>query len=244
VEESKKDGVKKWKDDGVVEGDWIEADDGGIVQVLKRGDISHPNDRKNYKAHKGYIRTVVGTFLINNNTYMDTDFAQHPNRYTFSKTLKNANANFKKRENITKRERLFATEVIVGKDAVAAVQNVYGEGDFNKAKKKALILLKQERIMKEVEKGALDIAKKLGIDHEYVLTRLKFLADEGEDDNIILQSTKELGKIIGTSGQTVKQRDIGIMGVFQGFSPQQLSGAMEGRKELADGEVPQADDGQ
>jgi hypothetical protein len=164
---------------------------------------------------------------------MDTDFAQHPNRYTFSKTLKNANANFKKREKITKQERLFATEVIVGKDAIKAVQNVYGENDPMKARKKALILLKQDRIMHEVEKGALDVAKKLGIDHEYVLRRLKFLADEGEDDNVILQSTKELGKIIGTSGQTIKQRDVGIMGVFRGFSPQQLSGASEGRKEIA-----------
>jgi hypothetical protein len=178
------------------------------------------------------MRTVVGTFLINDNTYMDTDFDQHPNRYTFSKTLKLAGSNFKTRKNITKKERLFATEVIVGKDAVEAVQNVYGVGDYSKAKKKALILLKQERIMREVEKGALDVAKKLGIDHEYVLRRLKYLADRGEDENIILQSTKELGKIIGTSGSMVKQRDVGVVGLFQGFSPQQLQKAE--RVQIAD----------
>ena len=224
--------VKKWKDNPQ-EGDWVIADDGGVVQILKRSGISHPSDRKNWKAHKGYVRTVVGTFLLNDKTEMDTDFDMHPNRYTFSKNLKRANDNFKKRKNITKKEKLFATEVIVGKDAVSAVQNVYKEEDFNKAKKKAVLLLKQERIMNEVEKGVVDIAKGLGIDHEYVLRRLKALADTGEEENVVLQSLKELGKIIGTSNPATK-RDVGIVGMFQGFSPKQLEQAE--RKELTDGD--------
>ena len=63
------------------------------------------------------------------------------------------------------------------------------------------------------------------IDHEYILNKLKILADFSEDDNIILQSTKELGKIVGTSGNTIKQKEMGLLGVFQGFSPEQLEGA-------------------
>jgi tRNA-binding EMAP/Myf-like protein len=223
---------KYWKDDPQ-EGDWVKSDDGGIVQILKKNNISHPSDRKNWKAHKGYVRTVVGTFLLNDKTEMDTDFDLHPNRYTFSKSLKQSNENFKKRKNITKKEKLFATEVIVGKDAISAVQNVYKENDFNKAKKKAVLLLKQERIMNEVEKGVVDIAKGLGIDHEYVLRRLKSLADTGEEENVVLQSLKELGKIIGTSTPAIK-KDIGVVGMFQGFSPKQLEQAE--RKELTEGE--------
>jgi hypothetical protein len=79
--------------------------------------------------------------------------------------------------------------------------------------------------MKEIEKSVLDTAKELGIDHEYILGKLKNLADFSEDDNIILQSTKELGKIVGTSGNTVKQKEMGLIGMFQGFSPEQLEGA-------------------
>ena len=37
-----------------------------------------------------------------------------------------------------------------------------------------------------------------------------------------MQSTKELAKIIGTSGTTIKQKEMGIIGMFQGFSPEQL----------------------
>ena len=90
--------AKYWKD-SPEEGNWVIADDGGIVQVLKKNQIKHPSDRKNWKAHNGYLRTVVGTFLINKTSKMDTDFDSHPNRYTFSKNIKRADENFKKRKN-------------------------------------------------------------------------------------------------------------------------------------------------
>jgi len=150
----------------------------------------------------------------------DTDFEQHPNRYTFSKKLKTASDNFKTRKKITNKEREFTTHVITGMSAIDAAKNAYELEDFKKAKKKAIILLKQERIMSEIEKGVNDIAKSLGINHEYVLNKLKCLVDRSDDDNIVLQSVKELGKIIGTSGVTKK--DVGILGVFKGFSREQL----------------------
>ena len=112
-------------------------------------------------------------------------------------------------------------------------KKAYSEMSNQKARKKATILLKQERVMKEIEKGVLDVAKGLGIDHEYILGKLKNLADFSEDDNIILQSTKELGKIVGTSGNTIKQKEMGLLGVFQGFSDDQLEGAS--RNQLTEG---------
>ena len=48
-----------------------------------------------------------------------------------------------------------------------------------------------------------------------------------------LQSTKEIGKIIGTTGTTVKQKEVGMFGVFQGFSPEQLENIE--RDKLGDG---------
>ena len=86
--------------------------------------------------------------------------------------------------------------------------------------------------MSDIEKSVLDVAKGMGIDHEYVLNKLKSLADYSEDDNIILQSTKELGKIVGTAGVTVKQREVGLVGMFQGFSPDELHGANRDQPKL------------
>jgi len=224
-----------WRD--ADENDWVEADDGGVIQLLKVAKhVNHPNDRKNYKFAKGWVRTVVGSFLNRPNTHMDTDFSSHPNRYTFSKTIRNPSKRVKERKKITRKEREFATNVVVGMGAVDAYKKAYTEMSNSSARKKATILLKQERVMSEIEKGVLDVAKSLGIDHEYILSKLKHLADYSEDDNIILQSSKELGKIVGTSGATIKQREVGLLGMFQGFSGEELEGANREQKKIANGE--------
>ena len=208
------------------EGDWVFSDDGRIVQLLKVAhSVKHHGDRKNYKFAKGWVRTIVGTFLNRDNTFMDTDFSSHANRYTFSKTIKNPASRVRKRTKPTNKEKEFATNVVVGMGAVKAYMTAFQEENRNNAKKKAAVLLKQERIMKEIDRTALEVAKELGIDHEYILQKLKDLVDYSEDDNIQLQSVKELGKAIGTMGNTIKQKEIGVVGMFQGFSPKELKGA-------------------
>lgn len=205
------------------EGDWVYSDDRKIVQLLKVVDkIKHPNDRKNYKYASGYVRTVVGTFLKKKGSKMDTDFSKHPNRYTFSgKNPKSV----KERIGVTQREKIFATNVAVGMGPVKAYMDAYNNDDELQSRRRATILLKQERVMQEVEKSVLDIAKGMGLDHEYVLDKLKCLADNSSDDGIVLQSTKELAKIIGTTGTTIKSKEMGILGMFQGFTPEQLEKA-------------------
>ena len=109
------------------EGDWVMADeDSGIVQLLKVSDsIKHPNDRPNYKHSNGWGRTIVGTFLRNKKTKMDTDFEQHKNRYTFSKTIKNTNSRIKERKKTTNKEKIFATSVATGTNAVMAYMEAF-----------------------------------------------------------------------------------------------------------------------
>ena len=213
--------LKDWREGK--QGDWVWSDDGKIVQLLKVVDkIKHPNDRKNYKYASGYVRTVVGTFLKTKGVKMDTDFEKHPNRYTFSgKNPKSV----KDREGVTNKEKIFATNVAIGMGPVKAYMDAFNSDDELQSRRKATLLLKQERVMQEVEKSVLDVCKGMGLDHEYVLKKLKCLADNSSDDGIVLQSTKELAKIIGTSGTTVKSREMGIVGMFQGVSPEQLEKA-------------------
>jgi len=228
--------LEDWRD--ASEGDWVWSDDKRIIQLLKvSNSVKHPGDRKNYKYAKGWVRTVVGSFLNRPNVKMDTDFDQHPNRYTFSKKIKNTANRVYKRDHVTNKEKDFATNVVVGMGAVEAYKNAYKELSSSKARKRATILLKQERVMKEIEKSVLDVAKEMGVDHQYVLSKLKSLADFSEDDNIVLQSAKELGKIVGTSGNTVKQREVGLLGVFQGFSNEELEGASRDQKQIEEVQV-------
>ena len=139
------------------EGDWVYSDDRRIVQLLKVVDkIKHPNDRKNYKYASGYVRTVVGTFLKKKGSKMDTDFSKHPNRYTFSG---NNPKSVKERIGVTQREKIFATNVAVGMGPVKAYMDAYNNDDELQSRRRATILLKQERVMQEVEKSVLYIAK-------------------------------------------------------------------------------------
>ena len=219
------------------EGDWVFSDDGRIVQLLKVAKkVNHPGDSKNYKYANGWVRTVVGSFLNRTNTQMDTDFSSHPNRYTFSKNIKHTNDRVKERKSCTRKEKDFVTSVIVGKGAVDAYKNAFNENSDSKARKKAGILLKQERIMQEIEKSVLDIAKSLGIDHEYILNKLKHLADYSEDDAIMLSSAKELGKAIGTLGNMTKHKEVGLLGMFSGFSQDELEGIKREPKKIKNGE--------
>ena len=219
------------------EGDWVYSDDDRIVQLLKvSNNVKHHSDRKNYKFAKGWVRTKVGSFLNRPNVKMDTDFDNHPNRYTFSRTIKNTANRVYKREHVTNKEKEFATNIVVGLGAIDAYKKAYTEMSDQKARKKATILLKQERVMKEIEQSVLDVAKEMGVAHKYILNKLKNLADYSEDDNIVLQSAKELGKIVGTTGNVVKQRETGLLGVFQGFTSDQIEGATREQKKL-EGEI-------
>ena len=218
------------------ENDWVMSDDGRVVQLLKVSkSVNHPGDSKRYKYADGWVRTVVGSFLNRKNIKMDTDFSLHRNRYTFSKTIKNPSSRVRERKSVTRKEKEFVTNVIIGKGAMEAYKNVYSEKSDNKARKKAVLLLKQERIMKEIEKSVLDVAKEMGIDHEYILTKLKHLADYSEDDGIILSSAKELGKAIGTLGNMVQQREVGLLGMFSGFSQNELEGAKREQNQISEG---------
>jgi hypothetical protein len=199
--------IKDWREGK--QDEWVYSDDKRIVQLLKVShSVKHHGDRKNYKFAKGWVRTIVGTFLNRENTFMDTDFSSHANRYTFSKTIKNPASRVRKRTKPTNKEKEFATNVVVGMGAVKAYMTAFNEENQDNAKKKAAILLKQERI------------------------RMEILADYSDDDGIILQSTKELGKALGTLGQTTKQKEIGVVGMFQGFSPKELESVE--RKQLVE----------
>ena len=118
------------------QGDWVFSDDNRIVQLLKVAPLNHPNDRKNYKWAKNYVRTVVGTFVNNEKTFMDTDFEQHPNRYTFSKTIKHTNGQVKKRKKLTNNEKIFTTNVVSGMGPVKAYMDAFKAASEDKARKK------------------------------------------------------------------------------------------------------------
>lgn len=201
-----------WRD--AQKGDWVEADDGGIVQVVKRGEIRHPHDTKNYKSHSGYVRTVVGTFLCNNKTEMDTDFDKHPSRYTFNgKATPDRRRRRRERKELSKSDRIFAWELATGKTLQRAYESAFTPK--TNWREDAVMLLKTKRIQSEIMKTIKEIADELGITHEYVLTNLKEIVDH-EGGSVRLGAVKEIAEIIGTKGEP--QKGVQQLEMYQGFS--------------------------
>ena len=221
--------------------DWVIADDGGVCQILRRKDgIDHPRDSKFYRYAQGYVGTAVGTYLLRSGKVMDTAFENgkpvRKNRYSFSG---NVPQRIKNRTKPTKKETIFTAKVIRGDDPIDAVLTTYEIEEHNqvkKARRKAVTLLKQERIMTEIEKSVKDIAKGLGIDHEYVMRRMKLLGDTSEDEQVSLRAIIKLGEYIGTDGiKTKTTATFGLLGEIKpGFSLEQLESAE--RKELPEHE--------
>lgn len=208
-------------------GDWVLADDGGIVQIIFQSKLSHPNDRKRYKNHRGYCRTIVGTFIQDDKYEMDTDFTLHPNRYRFgSATDADIKYRQKNRDYLSSPELVFVAALCSGKTLQQSYQEyckiINMPFPHPKWQRKAIGLLKRERIMTAINKNVEEIAEKLGIDFKYILSGLKQLFEESDNDNIKLGSLKELAEWLGGKDK-MKQVTRGQVHVFEPFSGEELA---------------------
>lgn len=198
-----------------VEGDWVLADDGGVVQILRSGEMAHPHDRKNWRASTGWCRTIVGSFIKADKYKMDTDFDRHVCRYTFSTSIpENDKSSFRNRKNLTKAERIFTMAVIVGKSPEVAVFEAYGpKGNW---REKFLALIKTERVSNEIIKGVSSLAKKHGIDEEYILLQYKDILDSNCDAKAKISALRELSELIGMKNKALLRTS--ELHKFNGFS--------------------------
>lgn len=191
--------VKDWRQGE--QGDWIQADDGGIVQILRRGTWTNPSNRKNWREDDGWLRTIVGTFTISKKTEMDTDFTLHPDRYRLGgATAKEVKRRWKTRTKPTKQEVAFAMGIAAGNTIQRAYENAYGPKVH--WKQKAFALLKQERVMTMLNRNIDEVAEKLGVTYEFIMGSLKELAEDADADQVRLGALKELADWLGA-----KERD-------------------------------------
>lgn len=213
--------AEAWRD--AEEGTWVVADDGGVCQILRRSPLPHHGDRKNYKTHKGYVRTIVGTFFQNKKTFMDVDFSRHPNRFRFGGAT---DAEYLKkrrtRKELSNPEVIFTAAVCSGK----TIQQAYEEsfGPHEDWYRRAIFLLKRERIMTRIRENVKDkLDDKFGGDVlEFIFEELKKLIVDTDNDSVKLSALKDLGDWSGEKEKT-KQITKGEITVFQPFTGGELA---------------------
>lgn len=217
--------LKEWRE--ADEGDWVIADDGGICEIIRRNKMGKTGD--------DYIRTIVGTFLFHPKTpnrkdkmpfFMDTDFRLHPNRSAFNaKTVRSLEEYIKNRKKVTQREKIFAHDVAHGVKLIEAYKDCYPSDNTAKTEileKRALLLYNQERVQKEVSKNLEEIFKAKGIDHDFIIEKMKLYMEKMEKEGDIRgakEALKDLAKGIGTfNPDLAKIKEGGMLSVVKRFA--------------------------
>jgi len=188
-------------------GDWVLADDGCIIQILRKNQMRTRYGKKKVVVSFG---TCTGTFP--ESSVMDTD--RRSNIYSISGSRG-------KKKNLTINETLFAQHVVRGVSPEDAYLKVYRTNNRRYAKFKSGVLIKSERIRKIMKEELKPVMESLGICPELVLAGIRDIAlDEEAKHSDKLKALFELGEILELKET---QRTTEVSGaLFQGFQPQQL----------------------
>ena len=218
--------IDDWREGDI--GDWVEADDGCIVQVLRVGSFARPT--KKMKALK-YVGTCTGTFICKEPYQMDCD--RRENIYNISG--KSPYTQTVERDEITQRERVFAQFVSQGLERSEAYLRAFDTKNKHYAHTQAGLLLKQERVRTVMKQELKPVLAKLGIDDTMVLKGIRDVAVDGDKDSDRLKALFELADILEI--KETKKEITAIGGaVFRGFLPEDTE-VIEERKQILEGDT-------
>ena len=203
-------------------GDWIRADDGCVLQVLRKGSI------KRLGKVSYYIGTCTGTFPDGPNVRMDTERRDHI--YSFGgRKVKDT---IRDRERLTKHEVLFARYIVAGLSLEESYMKAFPTNQFNYAKGMAANLFKTERIQTQVKEELKPVLEELGIDNKTVLKDIRDVSQTAEKEDVRLRALFKLSDILDLEDKN-QTRITQVSGaLFQGFSSEALEEAQ--RPELTE----------
>jgi hypothetical protein len=204
--------LKDWRKAEI--GDWVLADDGCILQVLRKNSMA----KRRGKVRVAYtVGTCTGTFLVSNNNQMDT--IRRKNIYSMSG--KHTQQSAIDRKKMTSNEALFAFHLASGLSPEDSYIKSFRTKSHKYAKIQAGILVKSERVRKAMKEELKPVLSALGISPELVLEGIKDIAtDEEAKHSDKLKALFELGEILELK-ETQKVTEV-TGALFQGFEPQQL----------------------
>lgn len=142
------------------EGEWVLADDGSIMEVLKRGGIK-PKDNS---SPKGYIRTPSGSFVIWHKTQLDSNFRD--DIYSFGE-------NKHKRTKMSNRDRAFVFFVCLGRDPTELYLQLYHTKKRSHARVKAYELLRSELVMNAIKENIKAAGDETGATLKWAMKTIK-----------------------------------------------------------------------
>lgn len=218
--------LSDWKESIV--GDWVLADDGCVIQILREGKMLKP---KGKVREVRYIGTCTGTFVISDKAKLDT--SKRINIYSFGGNIER-NQRLEDRENLSTREELFVQYISSGMDPRKAYLRAFPTKDPHYAGIRAGQLIKTTRIRTAMKEELKPFMEELGIDEAYILRNIKGVIDSSEKDETRLKALFKLSDIMDMEDKNKTQVTQLTGAVFQGFSEDKLK-EVERPKEITDG---------
>ena len=219
--------IKDWRNGGLF--DWVLADDGCFIQILRKGTMTKPKGKVREVA---YIGTCTGTFIVSPKTKMDT--SKRVNIYSLGGDVER-NQRLDDRENLSTREELFVTYLAKGVDPRKAYLDAFPTNNPHYAGLRAGQLIKTARVRSAMKEELKPYMEQLGLDENYVLSNIKEVIDSS--DNKVADKLKALFKladIMDMEDKNTTQVTTMTGAVFQGFTPEKLEEVTR-PKEIEDG---------
>ena len=209
--------IGNWRDSRT--GDWVKTDDDGIIQVLRRGNMTRKYGRNKVRE---YVGTCTGTFPVGKNVKMDT--SRRANIYTFGGS-KSSEDILLDRTILTRCELVFVQFLASGLSPQESYLKAYPTSNVNYAAVKSSQLMRTERIYTAMKEELKPVCEELGIDPKTVLKDIQYASKNSEKEDVRLRALFKLADILDLEDKN-QTRITQVSGaLFQGFSPEQLEQA-------------------
>ena len=207
--------------------DWVLADDGCVIQVLRKGFMVKP---KGKVRRVEYVGTCTGTFIVSSKTKMDT--SRRTNIYSIGGDVER-NQRLDEREALSTREEVFVQYLAGGMDARKAYLKAFPTNNPHYAGIRAGQLIKTARVRSAMKEELKPYMEALGLDENYVLSNIKEVIDSCDKDDTKLKALFKLADILDMEDKNKTQVTTVTGAMFQGFSQEKLEAA-ERPKEIPD----------
>jgi hypothetical protein len=209
--------LREWRE--CVLSDWVLADDGCIIQILRKGSMTKP---KGKVRQIDYIGTCTGTFVVSPATRMDT--SKRTNIYSIGGDVER-NQRLDEREGLSTREEVFVQYLAGGMDARKAYLKAFPTNNPHYAGIRAGQLIKTARVRSAMKEELKPYMEALGLDENYVLTNIKEVIDSCDKEDTKLKALFKLADIMDMEDKNKTQVTTVTGALFQGFTPDKIEAA-------------------
>jgi hypothetical protein len=196
-------------------GDWVTADDGSIMEVLRKGKMGRTKGKDRIRYNIG---TCTGTYPCVEGAKFSSE--KMDNIYSFGGKF--SIDYILDRDKLTKKEEVFVSFLSTGMPMQEAYLKAFPTNDEGYALSAAKILTSTERVKTAMKKELEPVMEELGITPEYVLGTIKIMADDAERDETRLKALMKLSDILDLEDKTSTKVTQISGAIFKGFSDKQL----------------------